>query len=144
MYCCTPKALYNHVGGGGTLLNHHQCAASTWGGGGEYSPQPPPVCSIHLDDATAATGQRRQCAHHTPATDGEERESWSQFSGWGLLKGHDWQGPVVGICPGLFTRNYIENVTCEMSLPGNITYICFYSLQTVWWACALWIGVHFS
>ncbi len=32
---------------------------------GGVSPQPPPVCSIHLDDATAATGQRRQCAHHT-------------------------------------------------------------------------------
>ncbi len=41
---------------------------------GGVSPQPPPVCSIHLDDATAATGQRRQCAHHTPATGGEERE----------------------------------------------------------------------
>ncbi len=41
--------------------------------GGGVSPQPPPVCSIHLDDATAATGQRRQCAHHTPATGGEER-----------------------------------------------------------------------
>ncbi len=39
------------------------------------SPQPPPVCSIHLDDATTATGQRHQCAHHTPATGGEERES---------------------------------------------------------------------
>ncbi len=25
--------------------------------GGGVSPQPPPVCSIHLDDATAATGQ---------------------------------------------------------------------------------------
>ncbi len=55
VYCCTPKALYSHVGG--------------------VSPQPPPVCSIHLDDATAATGQRRQCAHHTPATGGEKRES---------------------------------------------------------------------
>ncbi len=43
-------------------------------GGGGVSPQPPPVCSIHLDDATAATGQRRQCAHHTPATGSEERE----------------------------------------------------------------------
>ncbi len=42
-----------------------------WGG---VSPQPPPVCSIHLDDVTAATGQRPQCAHHTPATGGEERE----------------------------------------------------------------------
>ncbi len=43
------------------------------GGGGGVSPQPPPVCSIHLDDATAASGQRRQCAHHTPATGWEER-----------------------------------------------------------------------
>ncbi len=46
-----------------------------WGG---VSPQPPPVCSIHLDDVTAATVQRRQCAHHTPATGGEERESLRQ------------------------------------------------------------------
>ncbi len=42
---------------------------------GGFSPQPPPVCSIHLDDAAVATGQRRECAHHTPATGGEERES---------------------------------------------------------------------
>ncbi len=27
-------------------------------GGGGVSPQPPPVCIIHLDDATAATGQQ--------------------------------------------------------------------------------------
>ncbi len=33
-------------------------------GGGE-SPHPPPVCSIHLDDATAAI--LRQNAQHTPA-----------------------------------------------------------------------------
>ncbi len=58
VYCRTHKALYNHVGG--------------------VSPQPPPVCSIHLDDATAATGQRRQCAHHTPATGGEERDRANQ------------------------------------------------------------------
>ncbi len=51
--CCTPKALYNHVGGGGGV-----------------STQPPPMCSIHLDDVTAATGQRHQCA-----TGGDERES---------------------------------------------------------------------
>ncbi len=44
-------------------------------GGGGVSPETPPVCCIHLDDATAATVQRRQCAHHTPATGGEERES---------------------------------------------------------------------
>ncbi len=52
----TQSALQSWRGGGGSLLNHHQC------------------CSIHLDDATAATGQRRQCAHHTPATGGKERE----------------------------------------------------------------------
>ncbi len=28
------------------------------GGGRGISPQPPPVCSIHLDDASAATGYR--------------------------------------------------------------------------------------
>ncbi len=39
-YCCKPKALYNHV-----------CVCV--GGGG------------HLDDATAATWQPCQCAHHT-------------------------------------------------------------------------------
>ncbi len=60
-----------------------------WG----VSPQPPPVRSIHLDDAMAATGQRRQCTHHTPATGGEKRESQSQSSGWELLGGYDWQGP---------------------------------------------------
>ncbi len=46
-----------------------------WRGGGGLSSQPPPVYSIHLDEATAATGQRHQCAHHTPATGGVERES---------------------------------------------------------------------
>ncbi len=54
VYCYTPQALYSHE---------------------VVSPQPPPVCSIHLDDATAATAQRRQCAHHTQATGGEGRES---------------------------------------------------------------------
>ncbi len=83
MYCSTPKVLHNRGGGGGGV-----------------SPQPPPVCSIHLDDVTAATVQRRQCAHHTLATGGEEREWWSQFSEWGLLGGHDWQRPVEGIWPG--------------------------------------------
>ncbi len=53
------------------LLLYTQSALQSWGG---VSPQPPPVCSIHLDDATASTGQRCQCAHHTPATGGEERE----------------------------------------------------------------------
>ncbi len=36
------------------------------------SPHPPPVCGIHLDDATADIV--RQNAPHTPATGGEETE----------------------------------------------------------------------
>ncbi len=54
------------------VLLYTQSALQSRGG---VSPQPPPVCSIHLNDATAATEQRHQCAHHTPATGGEERES---------------------------------------------------------------------
>ncbi len=51
-----------------------------WGGGG--SPHPPPVSSIHLDDATAATGQQCQCTHHTPATGGRgERDGANQVDG---------------------------------------------------------------
>ncbi len=138
------------------IVVHPKGFTTMWG----VSPQQPPVYSIHLDDATTATAQRHQCAHHTPATGGEERESFSQSSvcahhtpatggeeresfsqssvcahhtpatggeeresfsqssvcahhtpatggeereslsqssGWGLLGGHDWQGPVVGI-----------------------------------------------
>ncbi len=52
------------------IVVHPKRFTIMWG----VSPQPPPVCSIHLDDATAATGQRRQYTHHTPATGGEERE----------------------------------------------------------------------
>ncbi len=53
------------------------------GGGGVVSPQPPPVCSIHLDDATAATGQRRQRpagtrreSHRANQVDGIIRRPW--------------------------------------------------------------------
>ncbi len=60
------------------IVVHPKRFTIMWGGG--VSPQPPPVCSIHLDDATAASGQRHQCAHHTPATGGEERESQNQSS----------------------------------------------------------------
>ncbi len=82
-----------------------------WGGGG-VPPQPPPVCSIHLDDATAATGQRRQCARHTPDTGREESESLSQSSGWEFLGGHDGQRPVEGILPG--HRGYTPTLLQEV------------------------------
>ncbi len=54
------------------VLLYTQSALQSCGG---VSPEPPPVCSIHLDDATTATGQRHQCTHHKPATGWEERES---------------------------------------------------------------------
>ncbi len=60
-------------------LNQHQCAASTW----MMRRQP------QYNGASTP---------HTPATGGEER--LSQFSGWGLLGSHDWQGPEEGIWPG--------------------------------------------
>ncbi len=44
-----------------------------------YHPQPPLVCRIHLDDVTAATVLQCQCAHHTPPTGGEKRESKCQL-----------------------------------------------------------------
>ncbi len=43
------------------IVVHPKHFTVMWG----VCPQPPSVFSIHLDDATAATGQRRQCAHHT-------------------------------------------------------------------------------
>ncbi len=99
VYCCTPKALYNHVGGGG---------------GGGVSPQPPPVCSIHLDDAMAATGQRHQCAHHTPATGGEReiepikwmgiiRRPWlTRASGGNLARTPGLHPTLYKMCHGIF------------------------------------------
>ncbi len=76
---CTYMALY-------CVLLYTQSAFTIMGGGG-VSPQPPPVCSIHLDDVTVATGQRHQCAHHTPATGGEERESGHVNQAYYLFQG---------------------------------------------------------
>ncbi len=82
---------------------------------GGVSPQQPPVCSVHLDDATAATGQRRQCAHHTPATGGEEREiesikwmgiirrPWLTRVSGGIWPGHRRYTPTLyEMCHGIF------------------------------------------
>ncbi len=55
------------------VLLYTQSTLQSCGGGSLL--KPPPVCSIHFDDVTAATVQRHQCAHHTPATGGEERKS---------------------------------------------------------------------
>ncbi len=51
LYCVLlyTQSAYNHVGGLSSTTT---------------------VCSIHLDDATAATGQRAPVRSHTPATGG--------------------------------------------------------------------------
>ncbi len=64
-----------------SLLNHHQCAASNW----MMRRQP------QHNGASALTTHQLQVGR---------RERESQSSGWGLLGGHDWQGPVEGIWPG--------------------------------------------
>ncbi len=51
MYCCTPKAFYNHVGG---------------------------LSSIHLDDATVATGQ---ITTHQLQVEGRESQWANQVDG---------------------------------------------------------------
>ncbi len=48
------------------VLLYTQSALQLYGGGA--------LLNHHLDDVTAATGQRRQAGHQTPATGGEERE----------------------------------------------------------------------
>ncbi len=89
------------------VLLYTQSALQSYEG---VSFQPSPVCSIHLDDATAATGQRRQCAHHTPATGGEEREI--EPIKWMGIIGRPWltraSGGNLARTPGLhpyFTRS---------------------------------------
>ncbi len=93
MYCCTPKALYNHVegGGGGSLLNHHQCAAYTW------LPQD--------NGASALTTHQQQVerreSHRANQVDGDYWEAM-------IDKGQWWEfGQDTGVTPLLFTRSAI-------------------------------------
>ncbi len=82
---------------------------STLHGRGE-SPQPPPVCSIHLDDAMAAI--LRQNAHHTPAYWWRGDRVMKPISVWGWLGGHDGQRPMgkcgqdAGVTPLLFFEGH--------------------------------------
>ncbi len=63
------------------------------------SPQPPLVCSIHLDDdATAAI--LRQKAHHTPAYWWRGDKVMKPISVWGLLRGLEGQKPMGKIGRG--------------------------------------------
>ncbi len=79
------------------------------GGGG--SPQPPLMCSIHLDDATAAI--LRQNAHHTPAYWWRGDKVMKPICVWGLVGGHDGQRPMgdfgqdAGVTPLLFSKDIL-------------------------------------
>ncbi len=83
LYCVllyTQGALQSWGGGGGwSLLNHHQCAASTW-----------MIRRLPQDNSTSALTTHQL----------QVERRLSQSSGWGLLEGHDWQGPVERIWPG--------------------------------------------
>ncbi len=93
------------------------------------------MCSIHLDDATAAIV--RQNAHHTPATGGEETVM-KPISVWGWLGGHYGQRPVgefgqdAGVTPLLFFEGHprIINNHRESGPRFNVSYEgrAFYSI----------------
>ncbi len=74
------------------------------------SPQPPPMCRIHLDDATAAI--LRQNTHHTPAYWCRGDKVMKPIGVWGLLGGHDGQRPMgkfgqdAGVTPLLFFEGH--------------------------------------
>ncbi len=74
------------------------------------SPRPPPVCSIHLDNATAAI--LRQTAHHTPAYWWRGDRVMKPIGVWGWLGGHDGQRPMgkfgqdAGVTPLLFFEGH--------------------------------------
>ncbi len=68
------------------------------------------MCSIHLDDVTAAI--LRQNAHHTPAYWWREDRVMKPISVWGWFGGHDVQRPMgkfgqdAGVTPLLFFEGH--------------------------------------
>ncbi len=86
------------------------------------SPQPPPMCSIHLDEVTAAI--LHQNAHHTPAYwwrgDSDEASQcmgmirrpwwWSEANGeFGIFNDHRESGPRLTSHPNYFSLSAILN-----------------------------------
>ncbi len=106
----------------GTLLNHHQCAASTWMM--RRLPQDNGTSALTTNQLQVERRESHRAnqvyALTTHQLQVERRESqraikcmrsphtsyrWrgervkEQSSGWGLLRGHDWHGPVVKFFP---------------------------------------------
>ncbi len=92
------------------------------------SPQPPPMCSIHLDDATAAI--LCQNAHHTPAYWWRGDRVMKPISLWGLIWGYVGQRPIgkyrqdTGVTPLLFFKGLpgIFNDRRESGTRFNVSY----------------------
>ncbi len=90
-----------------TFFLSTQCALHCQG----ESPHPPPMCSIHLDDATAAIVH--QNAHYTPAYWWRGDRVMKPISVWGWLRGHDNQRPAgefgqdAGVTPYSFSKDIL-------------------------------------
>ncbi len=102
------------------------------------SRQPPPMCSIHLDDATAAIV--RQNAHHTPAYWWRGDRVMKPISLWGWLGGYDDQRPMgkfgqdARVTPYSFSKHVLGFLmTTEsqaLSLTSHPKDGAFYSIVT--------------
>ncbi len=91
VYCCTPKVLYNHVGGGGGISSTTTSVQHPLGWCDGCHRTTAPVRSPHT--SYRWRGERVI-----------EPIKWM-----GLLGGHDWHGPVVGIWPG--HRGYTPTIS---------------------------------
>ncbi len=102
------------------------------------SRQPPPMCSIHLDDATAAIV--RQNAHHTPAYWWRGDRVMKPISLWGWLGGYDDQRPMgkfgqdARVTPYSFSKHVLgflmTTESQDLSLTSHPKDGAFYSIVT--------------
>ncbi len=102
------------------------------------SPQPPPVCSIHLDDAMAAI--LNQNSHHTPANWWRGDRLMKPISVRGLLGGHDGQMPMgkfgqdAGFTPLLFFEEHpgilMTTESQDLGLTSHPKDGAFYSIMS--------------
>ncbi len=89
------------------------------------SPQPPLMCSIHLEDATAAI--LHQNPHHTPAYWWRGDKEMKPIGVCGLLGGHDGQrsmrkfGQDAGVTPLLFSKDILGFLMTTVSQDIGLT-----------------------
>ncbi len=84
------------------------------------------MCSIHLDDATAAI--LCQNAHHTPAHWWRGNKVMKPISVWGWLGGHDGQRPMgkfgqdAGVTPLYFSKDILGFLMTTESQDLDLTF----------------------